>query len=67
MKEIYLAMDATGAVFSFKEMPTLFDGVWKGVKAEYVIDMFKEFGISKDKLTHEQPIKIRAVWEQIND
>lgn len=65
MKEIYLAMDISGAVFRFNTMPTIEGGVWKSTseRCEFVPDILKEFGISKDRLTHETPIKIRAVWE----
>lgn len=74
MKEIYLAMDWNNAVFGFDNMPimpVIENGVWMSNdgKGNYPPSALLKLGIdiTKFPLTHETPIKIRAVWEQIND
>ena len=76
MKEIYLAMDKDGFVFGYNQFPVLgeFTGKWKSVTHDRdtwysPIEIAHYFGIDVTKfpLAHETPIKIRAVWEQINE
>lgn len=76
MKEIYLAMDRDGVVFGYNQFPVLgeFTGKWKSVTPNRdtwysPIEIAHYFGIDVTKfpLTHETPIKIRAVWEVVND
>lgn len=71
MKEIYLAMDDCGDVWGYSNMPCrgvgewIADGgtIWRSetLLINYGID------VTKFPLTHEKPIKIRAVWEVVND
>ena len=71
MKEIYLAMDANGLVFGYSCMPVIdsFGAWWHKNDAQYGIKDLESLGIDVTKfpLKHETPIKIRAVWEQINE
>ncbi len=71
MKEIYLAMDVDKEVYGFDTMPTLKDdGMWwvnKGNSYDHYELMEKNIDVTKFPLTRETPIKIRAVWEQVNE
>lgn len=71
MKEIYLAMDEGGRICGFEAMPYLRHGswYWQSDTSWYDADELIELGVNvvAFPLTHETPIKIRAVWEQIND
>lgn len=72
MKEIYLAMDKDGQVMGFSALPMLGEGgTWfcPEIGVWYNMNTLNFLGIdvTKFQLTHSKPIKIRAIWEQINE
>jgi hypothetical protein len=73
MKEIYLAMDSNKVVFGFDNEPFLRDGYWARSRGNVYNreELLSYFGIDITIIqfvtSHETPIKIRAVWEVIND
>ena len=70
MKEIYLAMDRNLRVFGFEVKPVLSNnGYWLSEFGSLSLFKLAKMGIDVTKfpLTHETPIKIRAVWEVINE
>ena len=72
MKEIYLAMDKSGDIWGYSKKP-IYDyesSQWVAHSNGTTLfrpEMFEHFGIDVTKfpLTHETPIKIRAVWEVV--
>ena len=69
MKEIYLAMDWNNLVFGYSNAPVLENGTW-GLSVGSVWHsgtLLTKFGIDVTKfpISHETPIKIRAVWEVV--
>lgn len=73
MKEVYLAMDKDGRVFGYHSMPKLntTTGEWIASK---IMDgcinthiLMNRYGIdaTEYRYTHETPIKLRAVWEEV--
>lgn len=72
MKELYLAMDRNNAVFGYSNLPCRgrLSGVWyEDTGKTYPPSALLKLGIDVTKfpITHETPIKIRAVWEVINE
>ena len=75
MKEIYLAMDRNGTIYGYDEMPEFNSttGEWipkKVMDAWINITMLMDYygiDVAKFPITHETPIKIRAVWEVVSE
>lgn len=71
MKEIYLAMEKNGLIFGYTYQPRLDDNELWCADGNMIFSKAHMYAIGIDvtkfPLTQEQPIKIRAVWEQIND
>lgn len=71
MKEIYLAMDDDGDVWGYSNMPCRGVGEWiaDGGTIWRSETLLINFGIDVTKfpIKHETPIKIRAVWEVVNE
>jgi len=74
MKELYLAKDPNGKVYGFDKLPVFNTNVneWRPKSTKdwwYNPEKLAEMNIDVTKfpLTHETPIKIRAVWEVINE
>jgi hypothetical protein len=70
--EIYLAMDKSGRIYGFDQMPVFNTNIdeWRPASIKdwwYSPGNLSAMGIdvTKFQITYETPIKIRAVWEVV--